>query len=102
MVSFCIIKRFTGCYSTMQTPFKTIGIIGKPSDPGIAETLTGLYDYLTQHQYTVYVAEDSVKFIKNHAVAACSIGALGQHCDLVIACLLYTSPSPRDRQKYRM
>jgi NAD+ kinase len=52
----------------MQTPFKTIGIIGKPSDPGIAETLTGLYDYLTQHQYTVYVAEDSVKFIKNHAV----------------------------------
>ncbi len=69
----------------MQTPFKTIGIIGKPSDPGIAETLTGLYDYLTQHQYTVCVAEDSVKFIKNTTVKAYSLKALGQQCDLVIA-----------------
>jgi len=69
----------------MQTPFKTIGIIGKPSDPSIAATLTELYDYLMQHQYTVYVAEDSVRFIKNHAVAACSIDTLGQYCDLVIA-----------------
>ena len=68
----------------MQTPFKTIGIIGKPSGPGIDETLTGLYDYLTQH-YTVCVAEDSVKFIKNHSVASYSINALGQHCDLAIA-----------------
>jgi NAD+ kinase len=69
----------------MQTPFKTIGIIGKPSDPGIAGTLTGLYAYLTQHDYAVYVDEDSVKFIENHAVAACSIETLGRHCDLVIA-----------------
>jgi len=66
----------------MQTPFKTIGIIGKPSDPGIAETLAGLYDYLTQHHYTVNVAEDSVKFIKNHSVGSYSIDKLGQHCDL--------------------
>ena len=69
----------------MQTPFKTIGIIGKPSDPGIAETLTGLYDYLKQHQYKVYVAEDIVKFIKNHSVGSYPIDTLAQHCDLVIA-----------------
>src|SRR5512137_1510352 len=69
----------------MQTPFKTIGIIGKPSDPGIAETLAGLYDYLTKHQYTVNVDEDSVKFVKYHSVDSYSIDALGQHCDLVIA-----------------
>ena len=69
----------------MQTPFKTIGIIGKPSDIRIAETLSGLYDYLTHHQYAVYVADDSVQFIKNDNVASCSIDRLGLYCDLVIA-----------------
>ena len=69
----------------MQTPFKTIGIIGKPSDIRIAETLSGLYDYLTHHQYAVYVADDSVQFIKNGNVASCSIDRLGLYCDLVIA-----------------
>ena len=69
----------------MQTPFKTIGIIGKPSDPGIAATLIGLYDFLTQHQYTVFVAEDSAQFINNSSVDSCSIDTLGQHCHLVIA-----------------
>jgi NAD+ kinase len=69
----------------MHSPFKTIGIIGKPSDPGIAGTLAGVYDYLTQQQYTVYVAEDSVQFIQDQSVASCSIDTLGQHCDLVIA-----------------
>ena len=69
----------------MQTPFKTIGIIGKPSDPSITETLTGLYNYLMQHQYSVCVAENSVRFIKNHAVEAYSMAELGQHCDVVIA-----------------
>lgn len=69
----------------MQTPFKTIGIIGKPSDIRIAETLSGLYDYLTHHQYAVYVADDSVQFIKNGNVTSCSIDRLGLYCDLVIA-----------------
>ena len=69
----------------MQTPFKTIGIIGKPSDPRIAETLSGLYEYLTQHQYAVYIAEDSVEFINKHSVASCSVDKLGLYCDLVIA-----------------
>jgi NAD+ kinase len=85
MVFFCIIKPFTVCHSTMHTPFKTIGIIGKPSDPDIAETLSGLYDYLTQYQYTVYVVEDSVQFIQNHSVTSCSLNTLGKHCDLIIA-----------------
>lgn len=69
----------------MQTPFKTIGIIGKPSDPSIAETLTALHAFLKQHQYTVIVAKDSAHFIDNPAVKSCSIDTLGQHCDLVIA-----------------
>lgn len=69
----------------MQTPFKTIGIIGKPSDPSIAATLSVLYDYLKQHQYAVIVDDDSARFIPDQSVKSCSTGKMGQHCDLVIA-----------------
>lgn len=69
----------------MQTPFKTIGIIGKPSDPTIAASLTALHAFLKGRQYTVIVAKDSAHFIDNRSVKSCSIDTLGQHCDLVIA-----------------
>ena len=69
----------------MQAPFKTIGIIGKPSDPMIAETLTALYNYLVEQKYAIYVVEDSVQFINATGVNACSIDRLATHCDLVIA-----------------
>ena len=69
----------------MQTPFKTIGIIGKPSDPSIAASLAALYTFLKQHQYTVIVAKDSAHFIDNQSIESCAIDTLGQHCDLVIA-----------------
>jgi NAD+ kinase len=69
----------------MQTPFKTIGIIGKPSDPGIAATLTAVHAFLKRHHYTVIVAKDSAHFIDNPSVKSCTIDTLGQHCDLVIA-----------------
>lgn len=69
----------------MQTLFKTIGIIGKPSDPSIAGTLSALYAYLKENRYKVIVAEDSALFIGDQAVQASSIENLGQLCDLVIA-----------------
>jgi NAD+ kinase len=69
----------------MQTPFTTIGIIGKPSDPSIAVSLTALYTFLKQHQCTVIVAKDSAHFIDNPSVKSCAIDTLGRHCDLVIA-----------------
>jgi NAD+ kinase len=69
----------------MQIPFKTIGIIGKPSDPSIAVSLTALYTFLKQHGYTVIVAKDSAHFIDNESVKSSEIDTLGQHCDLVIA-----------------
>ncbi|MDP2903405.1 MAG: NAD(+) kinase [Methylovulum sp.] len=69
----------------MQTPFKTIGIIGKPSDPSIAGTLSLLYDYLKQIQCTVIVAKDSLPFIHDPSVESCPVETLGQYCDLVIA-----------------
>ena len=69
----------------MQTPFKTIGIIGKPSDPTIAASLTALHAFLKQHQYSVIVAKDSAHFINNPFVKSCAVDTLGQHCELVIA-----------------
>ena len=69
----------------MQKSFKTIGIIGKPSDPSIAETLSGLYDYLTQAGYRIIVAADSAACINDGSVTSSSPDTLGKQCDLVIA-----------------
>ena len=69
----------------MKACFKNIGIVGKPSNPEITETLSALYSYLKQEQYNIYVAEDSAQFIPNQAVTAYPLDRLGQYCDLVIA-----------------
>ena len=68
----------------MQTPFKTIGILGKQSDPSIAATLSLLYVYLKQH-YKVIVSAENANYIADPAVTSCAIEQLGQQCDLVIA-----------------
>ena len=68
----------------MQT-FQSIGIIGKPSDPSIAQTLAVLCNYLKQHHYIVFIDNDSVRFVDCPNITACSIDALARHCDLVIA-----------------
>ncbi|ENY71097.1 NAD(+) kinase [Aeromonas diversa] len=39
----------------MNSPFKTIGLIGKPHHNGANQTLKGLHDYLTQRGFTVLV-----------------------------------------------
>ncbi len=69
----------------MQTPFKTIGILGKPSDPGITETLTKLHEFLTGQQFKVFIDNNSAKLIAGASVNACPINQLGERCDLVIA-----------------
>jgi len=69
----------------MQTSFTTIGIIGKPSDPSIAETLGVVCRYLQAHGYRIMVAAGSDQFIRDVAVTACPAETIGQHCDLAIA-----------------
>lgn len=69
----------------MHSSFKTIGIIGKPSDPSVAVTLSVLYDYLHQHHYEIVIAEDSAHFIVDPSVKSCPANAMGKLCDLVIA-----------------
>jgi len=67
------------------TPSKTIGIIGKYSDPRIGVTLTLLYGYLKAAQYLVIIEQDCAGFIKGSSVTASPIETIGQYCDLVIA-----------------
>ncbi|MEQ1557550.1 MAG: NAD(+) kinase [Methyloglobulus sp.] len=68
----------------MHSHFKTIGILGKPSDPSIAATLSVLYNYLKSH-YAVIIATNSVDSMGDSSIASCTIEELGQRCDLVIA-----------------
>lgn len=68
----------------MRTSFKTVGIIGKPSDPGIVNALAVLYAYLKQH-YTVVIAKDSAGFIEDEYVITSETHDLGKRCDLLLA-----------------
>lgn len=65
--------------------FQSIGIIGKPSDPIIAQTLGILVHYLKQQHYQVFIDSDSAGFVETNKITPCSIDALARHCDLVIA-----------------
>lgn len=69
----------------MHTHFKTIGIIGKTSDPGIADTLAILYRYLMQNNYSVVIDRQSAAFITESGIEECAIDSIGQKCDLIIA-----------------
>ncbi len=69
----------------MQTPFKTIGILGKPSDPSIADTLTILCTFLSAQKYNVLIDCNSAQFITDPDVKSCNLEQLGKRCNLVIA-----------------
>ncbi len=69
----------------MITQFKTIGIIGKPSDPSIAETLITLLQFLKEQNYDIVIANNSKQFIDDDLIKAYSLETLGNYCDLIIA-----------------
>lgn len=69
----------------MRLPFNTIGIIGKPSDPTIADTLSTLYHYLTKRHFRVFVDTNSARFSGVPSPETCPISEMGLNCDLVIA-----------------
>lgn len=68
----------------MSSEFKTIGIIGKPSDSSIAETLITLFQFLKQHHYQVIIAKNSAEFINDRTIQAYPLETLAAHCDLII------------------
>lgn len=69
----------------MHSQFKTIGIIGKPSDPSITETLLTLLQFLKQHDYTVALASNTAQLVIDVSVKSYPLEELAQHCDLMIA-----------------
>lgn len=69
----------------MQRPFKTIGIIGKPSDPAIVGTLSVLYELLKRHRYTVKIESKTAQLLSDPSFDICPIDIVGQYADLMIA-----------------
>lgn len=69
----------------MTTPFKTIGLIGKPSHEGAALTLQRLYTFLQALGYTVLVESRvgaQIEAINNNSLT--ELVELGRLCDLAI------------------
>ena len=69
----------------MHIPFKTIGILGKPSDSSITETLLILLQFLKQHQYQAVLAKNTAQLINDATISAYPLEMLAQHCDVLIA-----------------
>jgi NAD+ kinase len=69
----------------MHAQFNTIGIIGKPSDPSITETLCALLRFLKQQHCTAIVGSNTAQFVADESVKAYPVAQLAQHCDLIIA-----------------
>lgn len=68
---------------TQQT-FKTIGLIGKQSDPRVGEALETLSHYLLEQGLAVYLDEVNADLVTNSALETCSRSEIGEHCDLAI------------------
>lgn len=68
----------------MQTPFNTIGILGKPGAPSITETLAGLYGFLVRHGHRVLVDSDSAELLGIPSGERCVVGDFAQRCDLLL------------------
>ena len=69
----------------MSRLFQNIGIIGKPSDVGIFDTIRRVCAYLIEQNYRVFIAENSAAFVQDLAVVVCDMSQLGERCDVVIA-----------------
>jgi NAD+ kinase len=69
----------------MHSQFKTIGIIGKPSDPSITEALLTLLQFLKQNNYTAVLASNTAQLVSDATVKSYPLEKLAQHCNLLIA-----------------
>lgn len=69
----------------MHSQFKTIGIIGKPSDPSITETLVTLLQFLKEQNYIAVMASNTAQLVSDTTVHSYPQEELAQHCDLMIA-----------------
>ncbi len=68
----------------MSTEFKTVGILGKSSDPEIADTLQALYQFL-KAQYQISIDPVSATLIPDFTGSIYPLASLAERCDILIA-----------------
>ncbi len=68
----------------MQKTMKTIGVIGRVSNPGVKETLKTLIDYLHHLDKKTLVDAETAAALKDNSLATLPREQLGKSCDLVI------------------
>jgi len=68
----------------MPAEFKTIGLIGKHGDPGIAPALTAMAGFLKKRQLQVWLDEDTAQMVPDHGLQTTPRDQLGQRCDLAV------------------
>jgi NAD+ kinase len=68
----------------MPAEFKTIGLIGKYGDPGIAQTLTAMAAFLKSRHLEVWLDEDTAQTVPNHGLNTATRQQLGERCDLAV------------------
>lgn len=67
-----------------MSQFSKIGIISKPDDPAIAETVQTLYKYLLSKSLEICVDEVSASFLTSQPITASSLEDIGLSSQLVI------------------
>lgn len=67
-----------------QQRFKTVGLIGKQSDPRVSEALETLSSYLLEQEVLVCIDEVNADIVSNSALEICSRHEIGERCDLAI------------------
>lgn len=68
----------------MAAEFKTIGIIGKYGDPGIAQTLTVMAGFFKERRVEVWLDEETARTVPNLGLDTAPRTELGKRCDLAV------------------
>ena len=88
-------NRFSGALAPLNNPNYRLLLLGF----AIGQMIMPL-QFITQILWVQHFAPADIWLILVALIAACR--GLGAFCFGLYGCLLYTSPSPRDRQKSRM
>lgn len=64
--------------------FRNIGLMGRPGNTAVADTLEQLHQFLSASGRHVIYDDDTAKLIKRSDVQVCSKTLLGEACDLII------------------
>lgn len=68
----------------MALQFKVIGIFGRLKNPGVAETLKALVEYLQTLNLEILIDAETAESLDDPALRLVSRDELSQHCDLLI------------------